>query len=196
MTEDSPELSSTPEHWRETHHASWTQRRGQNDRAVYVNVRCAACQEPLEPVWPDNVDEHGQWEELLAHQALHVRLGGAYGELLDSYDGDIEIYLCRKCTQRIAQANPWLETLLADHLDINVAHRCGDIVRWEAQTSCPHDPDQHGWRRVWVLTHADRPGVRQVFDTEQAADIAAAALPGAQVHESLIGNERHDTHMN
>jgi hypothetical protein len=83
-------------------------------------------------------------------------------------------------------------------------------LRWVAEPNCTLDPEQHGWREVWVVVplepgtsgkrgrHRDPEGRALsygYFYTENEALNYAATLTARSIEcrvlRSLIGNERH-----
>lgn len=167
---------------------SWHTTQNNDGTPSYHHVRCMACREALKPFHNDIVNPDGSWNTLQADNALMLNLTGAYGELLDTWDGPQQGYLCLNCTQGLVRDNAWFGELLQPALNINVGHTCNGTLTWTPEPHCTTDPDQHGWRPTWVLTTPD--GTRARFDTEQDAQ-HAQAHHGGTLQTSIIAHTRN-----
>lgn len=162
---------------------------GRTGPTRWRDVRCAQCQQALAPVFDDLVDEDGNWAALQAADALHITLSGAYGEMLDTYDGTKGAYLCAGCAKTLLETTPWLLDLIKDSLNINVAHECGGRISWTPMSECRTTEDWHGWRPIWrVCLQGDLQQQVACYWDEDAAREHAAGIGGAQALQTLAGN--------
>lgn len=159
---------------------------------VFTGVSCASCRCALEPVHEDLVDDEGRWRSLAAKDSLRVGLSGSYGEMLDTYEGRQEAYLCRDCGVEFLNAHPWLKSLALPVLSAQVGHECGGELVWEPQHACTRDPERHGWLPIWLVSaspEATSPCAVS-FSLEEATLEAGKLGPGAIVTQVPIAHAR------
>ena len=126
--------------------------------------------------------------------------------VIDTFsDGPQTRHICHRCAEDMFKAFPWMCETLRGFLNINYAHTCvGGEVKWSPESKCYEDFDRHGWRKVYLISPAERQlgessCYYKVFDTEEDAVSACEALNRnvrrCRVSEVSVGNLQHYTQI-
>lgn len=120
--------------------------------------------------------------------------------IIDTFDtGPHKFVLCLACAMALLQEQLWTKPALRS-LNINYGHVCeaqGDALVWTPLPSCTADPDQHGWREVFIVRPECTCGPNRnayyaiadsLEEAEETARKVAAAGHAVQVNSSLLGN--------
>lgn len=109
--------------------------------ALYRNVKCDGCGEPLRNVGP-SVEGSDAWPCLQPDDALILELVGGYGMAIDPFgdatDSDLAKIICGKCLPKLCEQWPCFMETIQKHCSSSLGHHCSKERKfvWRTYSDC------------------------------------------------------------